>query len=57
MNRIRNCMEKVQLYQNVPLKHQNLENFSLGNVQGDVKLHKATVLQPFSTTLIREEVK
>ena len=34
-------------------KAVKMENFSLDSVQGDVKLHKTTVLPPFSTTFVK----
>ena len=38
-------------------KAAKMENFSLDNVQRDVKLHKATVLPPFSTTFVKGRSK
>ena len=35
------------------LKKARMENFSLENVKGDVKVQKATTLPPFSTTFIK----
>ena len=34
-----------------------MENFSLDNVQGDVKLHEVTALPPFSTTFVKARSK
>ena len=34
-------------------KLQRLEDFSLASVKGDVKVHKTTVLPPFSTILVK----
>ena len=38
-------------------KAAKMENFSLDNIQGDVKLHKATVILPFSTTFVKGRSK
>ena len=38
-------------------KAAKMENFSLDSVEGDVKLHKATVLPPFSTTFVKGRSK
>ena len=34
-----------------------MENFNLDSVQGDVKLHKATILPPFNTTFLKGRSK
>ena len=49
----------TQSWQSVALptcasKALGMEDFSLDNVGGDVKVHKTTILPPFSTTFVKE---
>ena len=36
-------------------KFSEMEYFNLNSVQGDVKVHKTTILPPLSTTFVKEQ--